>query len=1048
MLGIVENFIRRIEKLISSSPTVPQPGTNHVDDIWLNTDLYPGELAINLESGGLYTSDGIRIVNLNTEDALISGMVVSKDTSGVNKLTVSSGSVRIKGVEYFHTSSGTDILLPINATTDPELYFIYAQNTLGATASTLVVTSINSSYSNVYYDVASVENIPNPPADAVLLGTVLVPVGATGYSLQPLSIASLGDYYPKFSLTPSEYLRTLTSTNSLYKNSHLYFPGQIIIDYTSNTEYLSKITFISDYGSIANDISLGKVVLLGGAGGSGGSGTYTATSIGTGTADVYESTVVNQFRFRSITAGSNYLVVGYTGSSTISINIDPSKFVLGLTNSGSGSQIYKGITASSIAQLRSLTAGSSRLTLTTVGDNIVIDVPYIGTTAQGVNLGSTGTSVYGGMSGANLGFKRFIGQSGIGITQDTDYVYISTTAKNNNGINLSGGSPIYYGMSGDNLSFRSLTAGSNITITNIGNQIQISSSGGGGSVTGATSIGAPGGAIYAGPLGSDLSFRSITPGYGIAVTQVGNNVQIDATISNGAQGVQGFQGTQGFQGAQGVQGNQGAQGLSGTNGTNGLQGRQGPFGPQGIDGPIGPTGIPGLSTPIVPNNSIEIYDNGLGWNVSSGQQKLVTFDSIGAADSIYTVTQLSPVGNGTTLSSSVSGRYLIMYTITAVVTSGIAVEFVLYNVTNGTPVPGTTTRMYNVDLTTTELSVAADSIIDNSSGTEYGIMCTISPVTAGTITGVSLASSMTMIRLDGNKGEAGTQGPQGSGQVTQNNIVSTVTVGAIIQGDTIPTGSTLESFINQLVRKIYYPTYTIPTYALTTSASVLQEIGATISVPLAFAYNRGTINGSGIGAGWSASISQNPRGGTSSSYTLGASGGTTVTQSGNTYTVANYNILQGNSNNFNGIVVYGTGPQPIDSDGSNYQTGLSAGTSPTRTVTLEGVYPIFATVSSISTTTQLSLYSMLSGNNIQITLFAESGIYKQIFDLPLTWVTSRPLAGVFYYNLLSGSFDVVNKLSDFTVTSTTHTVQTASVNYNRYTYNGPQRASLLIKLTF
>jgi hypothetical protein len=92
MSAIVENFIRRIEKLISSSPTVPPAGTNHVDDQWLNTDIYPGELSIVLSEGKLYTSDGTTTLELNTEDAIQDGLVLSKDTSGVNKLTVSTGS--------------------------------------------------------------------------------------------------------------------------------------------------------------------------------------------------------------------------------------------------------------------------------------------------------------------------------------------------------------------------------------------------------------------------------------------------------------------------------------------------------------------------------------------------------------------------------------------------------------------------------------------------------------------------------------------------------------------------------------------------------------------------------------------------------------------------------------------------------------------------------------------------------------------------------------------------------------------------------------------
>jgi len=905
MLGIVENFIRRIEKIINSSPTVPQPGTNHVDDIWLNTDLYPGELAINLEEGGLYTSDGVRILNLNTENVLLSGMIVSKDTSGVNKLTVSSGSVRIKGVEYFHTSAGTDILLPINATTDPELYFIYAQITPGATVSSLVVTSINSPYSSIYYSVANNENYPTPPVDALLIGAVIVPVGSSGFLLEPLSVATLGDYYPKFSLTPSEYLRTLTSINSLYKTSHLYFPGQIIIDYTSNTEYLAKTTFISNYTSIAGDISLNNVVALGGSAGSGG-GTYTATNTGTGTAQVWESTVANQFRFRSIKAGSSYVVVGYTGSSTISIDIDPSKFVLGLTNSIGGSNIYKGITGTSLAQLRSLTAGSTRLTITENSNNIVIDVPYIGTTAQGVNLGYIGATVYGGMVGANLGFKRFIGQSGISITQDSNYVYVSTTAKDNQGVNLPGGSRVYYAMQGDNLAFRSLTAGSNITITELGDQIRISSSGGGGSVTGATSIGASSGAIYAGPIGTELSFRSITPGSGIAVTQFGPNIQIDATITSGAQGVQGLQGPQGPQGLRGFQGFQGFQGASGTNGTNGLQGRQGPLGPQGYDGPPGPTGTPGLNTAVVPNNSIEIYDNGIGWSVSSGQQKLVTFNTSGPSDAIYTVTQLSPVGNGTTLRSAISGRYLVMYTITGTITGGVSAEFALYNNNTLAIVPGSVTKMLESG-GDVQLSVSAESIIDYSSGTEYGIMCTVNPVVTGSVTGVAFASSLSMVRLDGNKGETGPQGASsiivdapltGNGGATSHTKLAYNTDFGLTSTNVTPAGA------DGLMLNLDSTTIVAPT--ISSSSVIYKSDGSTIFGPF-------TISGQSIG-------------GTMTSNNITVPNGCKVNYTGNANIPAPSGG-QGAPTSVTGSFGYANPPSVFPAAGSTSVNGITGSTS-------------------------------------------------------------------------------------------------------------------------
>jgi len=74
MASLVENFIRRIEKIVASSATVPIPGTDHVNDTWLDTDIYPGELAIQFANGKLYTSDGENIIQLNREDSILYGL--------------------------------------------------------------------------------------------------------------------------------------------------------------------------------------------------------------------------------------------------------------------------------------------------------------------------------------------------------------------------------------------------------------------------------------------------------------------------------------------------------------------------------------------------------------------------------------------------------------------------------------------------------------------------------------------------------------------------------------------------------------------------------------------------------------------------------------------------------------------------------------------------------------------------------------------------------------------------------------------------------------
>src|SRR5690606_15991849 len=118
---------------------------------------------------------------------------------------------------------------------------------------------------------------------------------------------------------------------------------------------------------------------------------------------------------------------------------------------------------------------------------------------------------------------------------------------------------------------------------------------------------------------------------------------------------------------------------------------------------------------------------------------------------------------------------------------------------------------------------------------------------------------------------------------------------------------------------------------------------------------------------------------------------------------------------FSGTVTYLTGPQPKDSSGADYQTGLAGGTSPVQTASFEGVYPLFATTSSITALTKQALYSMLSGNNIELNLTAETGGNKQKFEVPAAWINSRPLTAVQYFNTVSNQYDTSNKFSDFAV---------------------------------
>jgi hypothetical protein len=175
----------------------------------------------------------------------------------------------------------------------------------------------------------------------------------------------------------------------------------------------------------------------------------------------------------------------------------------------------------------------------------------------------------------------------------------------------------------------------------------------------------------------------------------------------------------------------------------------------------------------------------------------------------------------------------------------------------------------------------------------------------------------------------------------------------------------------------------------------------------------------------------------------------------NIQTVNNYLVKIG-SQSFTSTIYYDAGPQPYDNKGNPYGTPLSAGSVGPYSTSFEGVYPLFATTSNITTLTQQTLVSMLSGNNISMTLVAETGGNKQKFEIPTSWTgapTNRPLVGVQQYNTFSSQWDtpggsLAASLTLWSTSAVTESVQGNTINYTRYEYNGTDRGSVQIRLVF
>jgi hypothetical protein len=270
-----------------------------------------------------------------------------------------------------------------------------------------------------------------------------------------------------------------------------------------------------------------------------------------------------------------------------------------------------------------------------------------------------------------------------------------------------------------------------------------------------------------------------------------------------------------------------------------------------------------------------------------------------------------------------------------------------------------------------------------------------------------------------------------SGNSLSENVTSDITIGAINAGDVLDASLNFLSFVKKLVKKTFYPTFTAPSSTLTlTGISASTESGTINNLTLTVGFNRGSILGKLINSIWNAATLQDYRAGIANNYNInGFDNGLS-----NVLVINNQEIIDG-ANNFNSIVSYNEGPQPLDSSNENYGAPLVAG-SLNKTSTINGYRNCFYGNDSVdniilNSSAQIRLLSGKLLNPIAGSTFVISipiGTKKVTIAYP---ATIRDISSILYVEGLNAEIKSIFTKTEVIVEGANNY---AGINYKVFTY--------------
>lgn len=256
----------------------------------------------------------------------------------------------------------------------------------------------------------------------------------------------------------------------------------------------------------------------------------TGLSLG-GDEDIFAQKNGVVLEFKGLTAGPGIVLSSDANSVTIESNIVPGEINDGI-NLGTGAEVFESKVGTDF-RFRTLIGGTN-VNLTENANTIVIDVPNVGVDNTASNLGA-GEIVFAQKVGIDFQFKTLIAGTNVGLVSDANTITINATdtGEVNTGSNLGAGRQVFAQKNGVDFEFRTLVAGTNVTLSQDANTITINASGGGSGEANTASNQGGGEGLFIQKTGVDLEFKTLIAGTDVTFDVTSDTITINSTGGGG-----------------------------------------------------------------------------------------------------------------------------------------------------------------------------------------------------------------------------------------------------------------------------------------------------------------------------------------------------------------------------------------------------------------------------------------------------------------------------------------------------------------------------------